>query len=293
VDDVSSFVVGEPTESAVEEVLAARRREQERRGLSPGYIAGGEYVVRAFGAWVAPKPVLEAQRDDIEAWIDTLDIETGARRNYIGHLHGFFVFAHDRDGGVFLPTQKIRRPRQPRTLPRPIKDEHLREALRAAPNPEMRSWLLLAAYGGLRCIEIAGLDAEDVREDESTLLVRRGKARKQRGVPLHPEALRALEALPLPRTGPIFVMPDGRRVPPYVVSQRINRFLRTLGSPSTAHALRHWFGTNLLRDTHDLRVVQEMLGHSSVATTQIYTAFDNELATEAVRRLGVTPDEAA
>ncbi len=231
-------------------------------------------------------------REDVEAWIDSLGIGLGARRNYLSHLHQFYVFASDRTGSS-LPTEKIRRPRQPRNLPRPIRDEHLRRALAKAPSPEIRCWLLLGAYEGLRCLEIAGLDVEDVRDDEGALLVRRGKGRRERGVPLHPLVLEAFHELPLPRGGPIFTMPDGRGVPPYVVSQRINRFLRTIGSPSTAHALRHWFGTNLLRGTHDLRVVQEMLGHSSPATTAQYAAFDTGLAGTAVRALSVRPEPSA
>jgi len=170
-----------------------------------------------------------------------------------------------------------------------MKDEHLRRALEEAPNAEMRCWVLLGAYEGLRCMEMAGLDVDDVREDEGTLLVRKGKGAKDRGVPLHPLVLEALEALPLPVSGPIFTMPDGRRCAPYVVSQRINRYLRSVGVPSTAHALRHWFGTNLLRGTHDLRVVQEMLGHSSPATTALYSAYDSGLAGTAVRALSVGP----
>jgi site-specific recombinase XerC len=275
----------------ISELLLVRRREQERRALSPAYINDGGYVVASFAAWLAPRSILLAQREDIETWIDTLEIGIGARRNYIGHLHCFYVFLADLNESFVPPTTKVRRPRQPRNLPRPIDDADL--ALRESPNDEMRAWLLLGAYQGLRCQEIAGIDVEDVRFTDSTLLVRRGKGRRERGVPLHPQVHIALRRVAFPRAGAVFRMRDGRRVPPYVVSQRINRHLSNLSVPSTAHALRHWFGTNLLRDTHDLRVVQEMLGHSSVATTQIYTAFDNQVAAAAVCRLGVDPDEAA
>jgi integrase/recombinase XerD len=271
---------------AAAELLAAHQLDEKRRGLSPGYITENGYAIRVFAKWLAPRSVLEAEREDVETWIDSLGVGLGARRNYIGHLHQFYVFANERTGCP-VPTQKIRRPRVPRNLPRPMRDEHFRRALEAAPTAEIRCWVLLGAYGGLRCMEIAGLDVDDVRDDEGALLVRKGKGQKDRGVPLHPDVMAALVALPLPPSGPIFTMPDGRRVPPYVVSQRINRYLRSVGVPSTAHALRHWFGTNLLRGTHDLRVVQEMLGHSSPTTTAMYAAFDAGLAGQAVRALSV------
>jgi len=270
----------------VTELLAAHKLDERRRGLSAGYILENGYAIEVFARWLAPRHVLDANAEDVQAWIDELGVEVGTRRNYIGHLHQFYVFAAERHGSE-VPTAKIRRPRVPRNLPRPMKDEHLRRALEEAPDAEMRCWLLLGAYEGLRCMEIAGLDVDDVRDDEDTLLVRKGKGAKDRGVPLHPLVLEALEMLPMPASGPIFTMPDGRRCPPYVVSQRINRYLRSVGVPSTAHALRHWFGTNLLRGTHDLRVVQEMLGHSSPATTAMYAAYDSGLAGTAVRALSV------
>ena len=299
-DSSGGHVLSMPNRMAmgVEALLTSLRADRARRGLSPRYIDDAEYAVRRFLAFAGDRPLEELQRADVEAWIDTLGVELGARRNYLGHLHQFFLFVADATGHPSLPTEKIRRPKEPRRLPRPIRDDHLALALERAPSSEIHSWLLLAAYEGLRCQEIAGLDADHVRDDIGELLVMHGKGRKQRQVPLHPEVLRSLEALPMPPKGPLFLMPDGRRVPPYVVSQRLNRHLTRMEIPSTAHALRHWFGTNLLRGTHDLRLVQEMLGHSSVATTQIYTAFDHQDARRAVVRLGLDaasedPDEAA
>jgi len=274
------------------ELLESLARDQRRRGLSAAYIIDCQRTLGRFEAWLAPRVLTEATRTDVEAWLDTLLITDGARRNYIGALHQFFTFVAERSTVLTaLPTEKIGRPRQTRRLPHPIADADLRAALARAQSGRLRAWLVLGAYQGLRCQEIAGLDVADVRIPEGTLLVRRGKGRKERVIPLHSEVVGALEALPMPEGGPLFQMPDGRRVAPYVVSQGIGRHLSALGIASSAHALRHWFATNLLRDTHDLRIVQEMLGHSSVATTQIYTAFDNELATLAVRRLAVRPPD--
>jgi len=239
--------------------------------------------VQGFLAWLGSRP---ADRDLVEAWVDTLDIDFGARRNYLSHLHQFYVFASERTGSR-VPTEKIRRPPQPRTLPRPIRDEHLRRALDRAPNDELRCWLLLGAYAGLRCLEIAGLHLDDIEAIPGQLRVRRGKGGKPRNVALHPEVASALDKLLVPSAGPIFLMPDGRQVPAYVVSQRINRHLDKLGIPSTAHSLRHWFGTNLYQSSQDIVLTQRLLGHSSVATTMIYADCDQTKAAPAVRALSI------
>ena len=274
------------------ELLERYRLDQRRRGLSALYTADMGYVVEAFGDYLAPRSPLDASREDVEAWLDSLGIGLGARRNYLGHLHGFFTFAADVTGETEIPTARIRRPKVPRLVPRPVRDEHLRRAFDGAPDATLRAWLLLAAYGGLRCLEIAGLDAEDVDDAGGVLRVRRGKGAKGRAVPLHPEALEDLEAHPMPAAGAVFRMADGRRVPAYVVSQRINRHLDRLGIPSTAHSLRHWYGTRLFRATTDLRLVQELLGHSSPTTTAGYAAWDTRTAAAAVAGLSIRGESA-
>jgi integrase len=168
------------------------------------------------------------------------------------------------------PTAKIRRPKMGRLIPRPVNSDELADALRHA-NPKVRCWILLAAYGGLPCQEIAGLRTEDVLDepDGGYLRIvrrRRAAAPSERLLPLHPEVLEALRALPMPRQGFIFERPWGGRYTPANLSHDFNKALRKLGVRATAHQLRHWFGTNLYANTKDLRVVQEMMGHASPTT---------------------------
>jgi site-specific recombinase XerD len=77
---------------------------------------------------------------------------------------------------------------------------------------------------------------------------------------------------------------------PVDVSHHFNRFLRSAGVTGSAHTLRHWFGTNLYAQSHDIRLTQEMLGHASVITTAIYTAFDQRAAGEAVSAISFASD---
>jgi integrase len=264
-------------------LLRALRLEQQRRGIVEGSILAREGRVKALMAWMAPAPVLTATRQDVELFLDSLGQPDGlkatTRRTYLSHLHAFFTWATDEGLIAQAPTARILRPKSRPALPRPISDAALARALAGA-SGQLRCFLLLAAYQGLRCIEIAGLEGEDVDRVRQLLFVRRGKGGKHRTLPLHPEVAAALPR----REGPLFYMPAGTPVRPNNVSFQVAEYLHGLGITETAHSLRHAFATRLYRRTHDLLLTQHLLGHSSVATTQIYAAFDPAGA-EAVRRL--------
>ncbi len=274
-------------------LLAAHRVAQERRGLLPNSMARRETHLRAFAKWLEPRSLLDATRNDVETFIDSRVGQDGGpitmrtRSFWLGHLRTFYKWA-EREGLIDgkAPTADIDGPRLRRSIPRPIADADLRRAMDHA-TPTMRAMLALAAFQGLRCQEIAGLRREDVVEDQGVLVVVHGKGGHQRVLPLHPEALAALNALPMPRSGHVLRRPMGGRYDAAVMSRSMNNHLRALGIDATAHQLRHWFGTNVYRATHDLRLTQEMLGHQSPVTTAGYAAWSPADAAVAVQGLRV------
>ena len=145
------------------------------------------------------------------------------------------------------------------------------------------SALLELLYGtGLRVSEACALDTDDIdrdRYDTPMLLVRHGKGGKSRQVPVGGSADRAVvEYLPVRRalgaTGPaLFVNATGERLTPRSVQRMVKRWTIAGGvhSAATPHALRHSFATHLLDEGVDLRAIQDLLGHASLASTQIYT----------------------
>ena len=145
--------------------------------------------------------------------------------------------------------------------------------------------LLLAAFAGLRVAEIAGLERDDVIETKGLIRVRHGKGDKERILPLHPDVLAALRVLPMPRNGPIFVRPRGGKFPPNRMGVVISRYLRELGIDATGHQLRHWFATVVYARGHDIRVTQELLGHSDPSTTAGYISYSHVDAAAAVAAL--------
>lgn len=182
------------------------------------------------------------------------------------------------------PARTLRFPRLPRRLPRTLPSNDLAQALdrlaraedRSAPRD--RALLELAYSSGLRLSELVGLNRGDV--DAGGGLVRvRGKGRRERIVPVGEGALRALGALLEARAGvarrdePVFSGPRGTRLSGRTVQRVVKRRLADVarGLGVTPHALRHSFASHMLDRGADLRAIQEMLGHRSLATTQVYT----------------------
>ncbi len=221
--------------------------------------------------WLAPGSVLEAGREDIERYLDGLQITSASRAGYLSHFHAFFRFVQGEGLIAVIPTERITRPRRRRRLPRPTGDADIVRAIDESTG-DLRCFLLLAAYQGLRCQEIAGLEGEDIDRDAHLLLVRHGKGNKDRVLPMHPVVEEALACMPL--GGPLFRLADGRPMRPHNVSHWIQRHFTRLGIASSAHPLRHAFATGFYRLSQDLRLTQELLGHSSPATTAIYAGFD-------------------
>lgn len=268
-----------------DEILAAMRTDMERRGLMESSITKRDISVRAFMRWLGDETsVLTATREQIDQFLDGRHIGPRTRFTWLANLHSFYVWAIADGHAVEDPTEKIVRPKLRRTLPRPAPTDELRHLIDVAP-PKERCWVVLAAFQGLRCQEIAGLRREDVSETDGLLRVVHGKGGHERMLPLHPQARAALLALPMPRVGWVFTRARGGKYSANALSTYFNRFLHDNGVASTAHQLRHWFGTQLYQATADLRLTQEMLGHSDPGTTAVYTAFNRRAAAAAIRDL--------
>lgn len=184
------------------------------------------------------------------------------------------------------PAEGVVRPKVPRNLPRPLTVDEV-AALVAAPGDDgpvaLRDRAILETlYGaGLRISELVALDVDDVDLQEGSVRAM-GKGSRERVVPLGRYAVRALEAY-LARTRPalaragsrgaLFLNRRGGRLTRQGTTNIIKAMARRAGIARrvTPHMLRHSFATHLLDGGADVRVVQELLGHASVATTQIYT----------------------
>jgi site-specific recombinase XerD len=281
-----------PVSPVTVDLLRGHRVHQDRKGNLPASIERRDISLRAFARWLAPRELFEAAREDVETFLDQRRTKDGRKLNsrtryyWITHLHGFYDWAIGEGLTETDPTARVVRPKQRRVLPRPIADEDLELAIRTAP-AQMRAMLSLAAFAGLRVQEIAGLDRDDVIDAKGLIRVRHGKGAKERIVPLHPDVLAALRCVPMPKTGAIFVRPRGGRFTGNRLSVVIAAYLREHGIDATAHQLRHWFATEVYASSKDIRVTQELLGHSDPSTTAGYVAYSHVDAAAAVGSLSL------
>ena len=202
-------------------------------------------------------------------------------------VRAFLIYAAEAQGTTpQLP--RTRAPKRPRTLPRPVSPGDAialaEDAGAAAPNDWIGARdlaILLLLYGsGLRIAEAMSLTARVLPLGQAMRVT--GKRAKTRIVPLVPavkEAITAYVALcPYPLAGdtPLFVGAKGRPLNPDLVRRAVRSARTRLGLPDslTPHALRHSFATHLLARGADLRSLQELLGHASLSSTQIYTEVD-------------------
>lgn len=274
-------------------LVEAWNHDQRRRGLMASTITRRSDMVASFERWLGG-PLKDATAGDVESFLDQRRTATGqpisarTRYTWLSCLGCFYQWAIRHGHSSNDPTAQIDRPKLRRTLPRPISDGDLARAIGASTGQE-RIWLLLAAYAGLRCAEIAGLHRDDVLDDLAMLHII-GKGGKERMVPTHPAVADALAAWPTPRTNTVlFHRPHGGAWPAATLSRAASVHLHDLGIDATLHQLRHWFATRTLRACRDIRVVQELMGHASPTTTAIYTAFCNEDGRAAVAALTIGP----
>ena len=187
------------------------------------------------------------------------------------------------------PVQGLRSPKSPRPLPKALSVEQAQQLLGSEPGaaPQLlrdQAMFELMYSSGLRLAELVALDADDGRLDlrEGQVTVT-GKGSKTRAVPVGARAREALQRwlearaqLASARESALFVGARGRRIAPRVVNARLKALARRRGlrTPIHPHVLRHSFASHVLQSSQDLRAVQEMLGHSSISTTQVYTHLD-------------------
>ena len=202
---------------------------------------------------------------------------------------GLYHWLARHQGFPANPVHGVRAPKSPRHLPKALSVEQVQQLLEApAPaKPEEirdRAMFELLYSSGLRLAELVDLDAEDgrldLRQAEVTVT---GKGSKTRTVPVGSRArealrewLKARALIVRPQERALFVGARGKRIAPGTVQTRLRAWARRqgLGAAVHPHMLRHSFASHVLQSSQDLRAVQEMLGHASISTTQVYTHLD-------------------
>lgn len=274
----------------------AHLADNRRRSLHTvrAYIATAErlsaFLSEHWGEPAQSARLAAASQADLRAYLasrrgDGLANRSAARE--LSAMRAFLAFASEQQGDGVVPP-RLKGPRIRRSLPRPIAPDDimaLGDAIAGRGGPawvQARDWaVLLLLYGaGLRISEATGLTASVLPLGETLRII--GKGGKPRVVPVLPQLQQAiahyaaLVPFALAPDAPLFRGTRGGPLSPALVRRAMMNARRLLGlsEDATPHALRHSFATHLLAGGADLRSLQELLGHASLSSTQIYTQVD-------------------
>lgn len=281
----------------------------QRRKLSPHTVSNYRRDLLELEALAerlpSPLPLAALTHFHIRKFASQLHSRGLNPRSIARHLsawRGFFAWLAEQESLPENPVDGVKSPRRGKPLPKALSaDDAVRVVAEARPDRDPnaptqlcnRAMFELLYSSGLRVSELAALDVRFIKEgsyssagwidfDEREVNVT-GKGSKPRAVPVGQAALQAISAWLAARSTlvktdphPLFLGGRGTRISPRIIQSRLKAHAQALGIPANVHphVLRHSFASHVLQSSGDLRAVQEMLGHASIAATQVYTSLD-------------------
>lgn len=199
-------------------------------------------------------------------------------------IRSFYTFLLKKQGLKNNPTLHIKAPKQAKKLPKILDIDQITGLLEAKPDSilEIRDLAIFELFysSGLRLSELVALNIDDLDLSEQTLRVRHAKAGKQRNLPIGSKAVIAIRRWLNNRVKTtevaLFISMQNKRLGQRSIQLRLAKWGKKIGVTEQLHPhkLRHSFASHLLESSQDIRAVQELLGHSNISTTQIYTHLD-------------------
>jgi integrase/recombinase XerC/integrase/recombinase XerD len=277
-----------------DEVLAAYDRDLQGRSAAERTRRAYGVDLGRFTEWATECGLGpgEVRHRDVRRYAAALSAEGAAASTVarkLAAIRGLFDFLVRTERVGQNPADLVSSPKREQKLPKVLSTEEARELLERIPartplELRDRAMLELAYSCGLRCEEIVNLDLDafDFETEQIRVL---GKGSKERLLPVGEPAQRALERYAAkgrhalasdPRERALFLSKSGRRLSTSDITRRLGLWVReaALSGGVSPHSLRHSFATHLLEGGADLRTIQELLGHSSISTTQVYTRVD-------------------
>jgi integrase/recombinase XerC len=293
---MSAITAAHPAQALTRRFLDAFALEKR---ASPGTVANYRRALHQFldflgthrSALIDEASLASVETTDLRAFLAArreAGMTAGAVAATVSALRSFYRWWARTGGPKLGVVTSLRAPRAPKRLPRPLAPDDALALATIADEQATEPWIaardyavLLLLYGaGLRIAEALALDGA-VWPMAQTILVT-GKRRKQRLVPVLPQVREAIAVYlklcpwPLGADAPLFRGAKGGRLQQAIVQKAVRqaRAAAGLAGKVTPHALRHSFATHLLGRGVDLRTIQDLLGHASLSSTQIYTAVD-------------------
>jgi site-specific recombinase XerD len=274
--------------------MAAYDRDLRARGAAERTRRAYGVDLAGFTEWageqgLAPGDVRHRDVRRYAAGLSSAGAAAATVARKLASIRGLYAFLVRTERVGQNPAELVSSPKRSQKLPKVLSGEQMRTLLERIPartplEVRDRAMLELAYSCGLRCEEIVNLDVDAVDFESEQVRVL-GKGSKERLLPIGEPAQRALErylergrhALAAdPRERALFLSKSGRRLSNSDITRRLGLWTReaALAAGVSPHALRHSFATHLLEGGADLRTIQELLGHASISTTQVYTRVD-------------------
>lgn len=217
--------------------------------------------------------------ETIQGWLGMSDFSAWSRATYYSHMIDFCAWLVAAGYLDVDPMPDVRKPKRPRSVPRPLSELEVTRVLATAQGAE-RDWVILGLLSGLRAHEIAKLRGVDVTE---TAIYVEGKGGVRAQIPTHPD----IWAMAGRHSTVDYWFPGGDEghVSGNLISQRVGKLFTGLGITGSVHRCRHTYGTRLIRAGVNIRIVQKLMRHASLATTEGYIDVSSDEMTEAIGRL--------
>ncbi len=271
-------------EFSVVDLVGRFQRMLQAQERSPCTVKQYGHIARTFLSF-AQKPLDEVTLHDLEAFREYLVLQRHYSKNSVyTTVRGLTCLF--RSFGFAIADQ-LEPPRRPERLPRYLAEEEMHRLLDVVKeSPRDSAIVHVLAFCGLRVSELSHLLVEDLEFERNVLHVRSGKGDKDREVVLEDRTRAAVDRYLTDRTLAGEATPRLFPVGPVTIERIVRRAAQNAGIPRrvTPHMLRHTLATALLSRGCDIRYIQKLLGHASVATTQIYTHVDTQALRDAYQR---------
>jgi len=255
---------------------------QQAKGLSARTVEDRAMTVQRMAKWTGKDPHMIESADIVAYLANGGDWRRNTRWTYHTSLSAWFLWLQKLGHRVDNPMIIIDRPRRLKGIPHPVSDDEMRRLLTAPLEFRTRAMIILAGFEGLRIHEIAKVRGEHVNLAQRTITVT-GKGEVTATLPLHPLVFDLAEQMP--RRGFWFPGTDGGHQRRESVGGTMKEAMMRANVSGSAHSLRHWFGTALMEAGVDLRVIQILMRHQNLATTEVYTFVNDRRRAEGIDRL--------
>lgn len=233
-------------------------------------------AMRVFFTYFREKSVLAISNDDVIQFNNDYILAQKLSTSYQNQMVNAIKLFYEIERGMALDIEKIHRPKREKKLPNVLSKEEVKQLLEASTNMKHRVILSLIYSCGLRCGEVLKLRPVHIDSQRNVIFIEQAKGKKDRIVPLSPRILELLREYYRYYKPKVYLFEGQKPGEPYsdkslqsVLKQSLAK--TSIQKPVTLHWLRHSYATHLLENGTDLRYIQELLGHNSSKTTEIYT----------------------